>query len=136
MKRIIILALIVLMAIPAAAEDLDLAKLSYADLAALGKKCQDEMITRPEWKQAKVPQGIYLIGEDIPAGKYTISAMASSSETRIDILRSDAEDWEIGDSFYLGTSFNEMTVNLTLYNGDQITIAFGSVTFSPFVSLF
>lgn len=71
MKRIIILALIVLMAIPAAAEDLDLSKLSFDELVILHKNIQLEIISRPEWKEVHVPAGHWIVGQDIPAGKYS-----------------------------------------------------------------
>ena len=50
----------------------DLSTLTFDELMALREQCQLEIMKRPEWKEVKVPQGIWEIGVDIPEGNYTI----------------------------------------------------------------
>ena len=67
----ITLALVVALA-PAAFAEWDLSDLTFDDLIALRAQTQYEMMNRPEWEEVEVPQGVYKVGEDIPAGTWTI----------------------------------------------------------------
>lgn len=75
MKKLLILAL-VLFLVPAAvhAELTDLSAMSFDDLITLRDAVNAEIKSRPEWKQVVVPVGEWIIGVDIPAGYYSISA--------------------------------------------------------------
>ena len=79
MKKI--LALVVLLAIlvttAASADSLDvehvdLTSLSFDELTVLQIRIGDEMVKRPEWFPTEIPAGIWVVGEDLPAGKYSI----------------------------------------------------------------
>lgn len=73
MKRIICFALLLCLLVPAAwAESLDLDSLSFQELAALRDRIQLAMMQRDEWQEVTVPQGVYKVGEDIPAGTWTV----------------------------------------------------------------
>lgn len=73
MKKLLSILLLVCLLIPAAvAEDIDLSKLSFDELASLRDRCQMEMLSRSEWKEVQVPQGIWQVGKDIPAGDWII----------------------------------------------------------------
>lgn len=50
--------------------------LSLAELAELRSQIQFAMWETDEWQEVNVPQGVYKIGDDIPAGKWTITAVA------------------------------------------------------------
>lgn len=56
----------------AAFADIDLSALSFDELVALKDSIDMEIWSREEWQEVTVPQGIYVIGEDIPAGHWTI----------------------------------------------------------------
>ena len=76
MKKIISLFLVfVILSMPAAlAEEIDVKKYSYKQLELIEKAIRHEMMTRPEWKRVTVPVGIWKVGDDIPAGTYSIRA--------------------------------------------------------------
>ena len=72
MKKLLVCILIALMAFPAFAEDIDLSGLSYAELVALKDRINLAMWQSEEWQEVTVPQGIWVVGEDIPAGTWTV----------------------------------------------------------------
>lgn len=72
MKKVLVLLVALLCLSSAFAEEIDLSSLSFSDLAALRDRCQMEMMTRDEWQEVTVPQGIWEVGKDIPAGTWLI----------------------------------------------------------------
>lgn len=74
MKKVIaIVALLVLVCSVAYAEIGNLKDMTTDELIALRTSIEQELIERGETKVLKVPAGTYIVGEDIPAGKYSIS---------------------------------------------------------------
>lgn len=79
MKRAlcIILALVLVLALaPAAFAEWDLSGLTFDDLVALKDQINLALWNSADWQEVTVPQGIYKVGADIPAGKWTIKAPA------------------------------------------------------------
>ena len=74
MKQLIciVAALLLILGAAAQAESIDLSGLSFEELAQLRDRCQLEMLKRDEWQQVTVPQGVWRVGVDIPAGKWMI----------------------------------------------------------------
>ncbi len=73
MKKFLCLLLIALMITPGAiAETFDLSSLSFDQLRKLQQIVNQEIVSRPEWKEATVPAGTWTVGEDIPEGSYSI----------------------------------------------------------------
>lgn len=113
MKRILLLTLVCSLflvgLVPAAnADTVILANLSYQELLDLGENhaksltyINRELMTRPEFKKVEVPKGIYEIGVDIPAGKWTITNTGISSSLAI-------VTW--------GTKLNEYGTKITLWD--------------------
>lgn len=58
----------------ASEETFDLSSLSYSELVALRDKINLAIWNSQEWQEVEVPQGVWVVGEDIPAGKWTIKA--------------------------------------------------------------
>jgi hypothetical protein len=84
MKKLLIIAIVIFLTIPCAfSEDVDLFGLSFDQLMDLRNKINVEIISRPEWKEVKVPSGHWRIGDDIPAGAYCIKAANRSCYLRI-----------------------------------------------------
>ena len=54
------------------AEDIDLSGLSYDELVALKNRINLAMWQSEEWQEVTVPQGVWVVGEDIPAGHWTV----------------------------------------------------------------
>lgn len=72
-KRIFCLLVMMLFLLPCFAQaDVDLSSMSFEDLIALKEQINLAIWNCQEWKEVRVPAGTYLIGKDIPAGKWTI----------------------------------------------------------------
>lgn len=75
MKRILVLVLAVMMLIGGAmAEGIDLSGMSFDELVALKEQLNLAIWNCQEWQEVEVPKGVWVVGEDIPAGKWTIKA--------------------------------------------------------------
>ena len=76
MKKIITVMLLCLVFVaPVYAEGIDLAGLSFAQLVELKDQINLAIWNSNEWQEVEVPQGVWVVGEDIPAGKWTIRAV-------------------------------------------------------------
>ena len=53
-------------------DEIDLASLSFDELVALNDKINLAIWNSKEWQEVTVPQGDWIVGEDIPAGKWVI----------------------------------------------------------------
>ena len=76
MKKLITIILILVMLLPAAASaDIpDVSGLSFEELGQLIREAKKVLWACEEWKEVNVPAGVYKIGEDIPAGHWSIQA--------------------------------------------------------------
>lgn len=109
--------------------DIDLSKYSDDEIVALYEMVGQEIVTRKISKSAKVPSGTYIVGVDIPAGKYIVEKLSNSSYDYLQIytdstkeLKLVSEDlWdaesciitvEDGNALVLGSDFL-----LTVYTG-------------------
>ena len=75
MKKIVPLFLVLFLFIGVAqASSIDFTTYSLVELSELQTKLTQAMWASKEWQEVEVPAGVYKIGEDIPAGKWTISS--------------------------------------------------------------
>ena len=75
MKKLIA-SLLILCLIPCVCfADFDLAGMNFSELSDLAIKANYEMMNRQEWFSVTVPMGMYTVGIDIPAGRYTIKCV-------------------------------------------------------------
>lgn len=139
MKRIISLFLVIalLFALPALSlsEGFDLSSLSFDELKALEEQIIKEMISRPEYKEVTVPLGVYKVGEDIPAGKWTITGFDGAGKVT----------WGKGlDEYGVEIPYNQRIAEFThwsaedsidwnLVEGTYIVVIISSVKFSPYI---
>jgi hypothetical protein len=73
MKRILALILVLLSLVGfASAETIDLSGMSFDELVALKDQINLAIWNSQEWQEVTVPQGVWKVGEDIPAGTWTI----------------------------------------------------------------
>lgn len=73
MKRILSIILVVLvLSVPAFAEDLDLKTMNYEQLAELKQAVDNEYYARPEAAPKVLAPGNYIVGEDIQPGIYYV----------------------------------------------------------------
>lgn len=76
---LLLVALMGCLVLPACAEEIDLTALTWEELLELKSAITLEQLTRDEWEEVEVPQGVYKVGEDIPAGKWTITCKTGRS---------------------------------------------------------
>ena len=88
-------------------------------------------MSRPEWKEVKVPTGIWKIGVDIPAGEYSIST--ESPAITVTVYEGESKENGTLVSFNLVTK-DEPIGKIVLKEGCIIDLL-GSVTFAPPLSL-
>ncbi len=117
------------------AEEINLSNYTFEELIALEKKIINEMVSRPEYKEVTVPLGVYKVGEEIPAGKWTISGLKDSGivywgkgvdEYGVEIpynqMIADFTHWDEGDS-----------IDWDLVEGTYIAVTISPVKFSPYI---
>lgn len=144
-KLLLVLSLLLAVTICAHAEDIDLSGLSYAELVALKDRINLAMWESDEWQEVIVPQGVWIVGEDIPAGHWTMKPAGNSVILNIgDRLGPDG----ISISSYSSIWVNEFIVSSNsptfdqfnhrdefsyeLENGHYIIITGSSVVFTPY----
>ena len=138
---LITLALILSLSVSALAE-FDLSGLSFEELVALKDQINLAIWNSKEWQEVTVPQGVWEVGADIPAGKWTISAAdgAISAVTIGKELRDNGQDVKPTASAALVSPSNvvykqdssRLTWDVELVDGDYIKISTGSVVFTPY----
>lgn len=144
MKRFLSLLLVFMLIVPAYAESIDLSGFSYDELVALKDRINLAMWQSEEWQEVTVPEGIWEVGKDIPAGHWTITVKGKGSATITYGNRLDRTGKQIAyDSsvFYYkivngpeNWAFNDGDTNyidLDLINGFYIELS-GGVVFTPY----
>lgn len=79
MKKLLVCVLALILIGCAALAEIDLSGMSFADLLDLRAQVDAAIFSSEEWNEVEVPAGVYIIGEDIPAGRYTVSYYGTSS---------------------------------------------------------
>ena len=146
MKKLIslfcVFALIIALS-PAALAAVDLSGMSYDELVALKDQINLAIWNSDEWQEVEVPQGVWEVGADIPAGKWTVIA-GNGCNQRFDIgstldstgtkLAKTDYWWRLKSKDYsrfdAASDVDSVTVDLS--DGMYITIDEGSVTFTPY----
>ena len=148
MKKLITIILILAMLLPAAAcADLpDISGLSFDELVQLRDQLNLAIWNSQEWKEVTVPIGVWKIGEDIPAGKWTIKAASDDPYANPYVIYCDKidesgakarVDGEVFFGVVIGTETSEddsnpKSVDLECHDGRYIVIQYGPAIFSPF----
>ncbi len=79
MKRFFLLLLAISLLITAAAADVpDLSGMSFDELVALRDQLNLAIWNSQEWQEVTVPAGVWVVGEDIPAGHWTVRPLPDS----------------------------------------------------------
>lgn len=143
-KMILLLALALLLPVVAAAQ-VDLSGMSYDELVALRDQINLAMWESNEWQEVTVPQGVWVVGEDIPAGHWTIKAAdgASSYVKYGDELDESGKDVDYspvkiskliistGASYYNENS-DCTEIDVDAKEGCYFVIDMGSAVFTPY----
>ena len=132
---IFIMVLITPISFSSALHDIDLFSLSYYELIALRNSIDALIWGSDEWKQATVPAGVYIVGEDIPAGKWTINMIDSQSAYSVCAFAVYGSP----DDFYnsngcVSNAFLQVGTPYTanIIDGQLVNITGESVTFQPY----
>ena len=116
--------------VSSADDDIDLSSLTTAELVAVRDAINKELAARNFAEiGVTVPIGEYTVGEDIPAGVYTIK---STDLCRVSVFADSSERYA-GFSEYI--SGDDIIGKLTLENGQFVRIKMGSAVFSPYKGL-
>ena len=151
MKKIyaLIFAALMILAIPTVAFatsgklDIDLSKLSYDELVELKDQINLAIWNSEEWQEVEVPHGVWLVGTDIPEGKWTVTASDRCSlrfyigkeldETGA-ALKPNNQWWRLKSSSR--SSFDPAddieSITVELQKGTYVYIDEGSVIFTPY----
>lgn len=136
MKKLLALSLILILALPAAlADGVDLSSMSYDELTALRSQLEQEIMSRPEWKEVQVPPGRYVAGVDFPAGRYT-GEMRKGNGAFMMVTLYENEHAEAWQSTMYMLSEDAPTVSLTIKNGMVLETVTGGLWLLPYRGLF
>ena len=149
MKKVILAIVILMLAVqPAiAASGVDISGLSFDELLALKQEINLAIWASDEWQEVTVPAGVYQIGKDIPAGKWTIRPVDGKTarvhwgseldESKTEIASGKKYNHEQitspTDSY---AKYNNIeSVSWDLLDGSFIVVKDSAVVFSPFAGL-
>ena len=123
-------------------EEIDLSELSFDELVELKDRINMAIWESEEWQEVEVPQGVWEVGEDIPAGKWTIRALDEGT-TSISVgkeLKNGGTDVKVISfqqvrsplhrSYKDGKDVPEWTIELE--EGQFVQIQSGTAVFSPY----
>lgn len=136
MKKLISIVIVVLFLSSAALAETALSDLSYEELTWLISECSVEIQRRPEWKETDIPAGVYIVGEDIPEGKWAFTMKTNSTEICVYSSISAYKNSSFPVFDQILATFTGVTEigNLYLKNGEVLLVE-GSVTARPFRGL-
>ena len=143
MKKLLVCVLALILIGCAALAEIDLSGLSYEELVELKDKLNLAMWESEEWQEVEVPIGIWKVGEDIPAGHWTIGIEGKKNYAKV-ILGKAVDENEasligvIADnmiatedhSFY--STVHQSEISLELLDGQYIWIQSCPVIFTPY----
>lgn len=141
---LLLVALMGCLVLPACAEEIDLTALTWEELLELKSAITLEQLTRDEWEEVEVPQGVYKVGEDIPAGKWTVTCKYGTSATiswgeKLDSTGHDVDIWGLYDMANVKNPNHKWTdkndrleYTFDAIEGHYIIIDIGTATFAPY----
>ncbi len=146
MKKVftLLLCVVLLGSVSAVAfAEVDLNSMSYDELVALKDKINLAIWNSEEWEEVEVPHGVWYVGADIPAGKWTVTA-GDGCNLRFDLGKElDATGTELTniDNWWrlisatnrgFNPSSDVESVTVDLAEGTIVIIDKGSVIFTPY----
>ena len=147
MKKWLVILTVFLLFFPfAAMAEIDLSGMSFDELVALQEQVELAIWNSEEWQAVTVPAGVYGVGTDIPAGKWTIQASDGVYATIMwgDVLDASGVNLDYSGDIYEyewissptysgyteGSDKTEVTYDLA--DGQFFIVDSGSVVFSPY----
>lgn len=122
----------------AAASDVDLSNLSFAELLELQQKVNHALWSCDEWKEVDVPMGVWDVGKDIPAGRYELSPGPNVSKYDYPhvvyyLCRTDGQPDKIRGQYNIKDG---ETLVIELFDGNVLKIEDKNVIFKKYVPSF
>ena len=123
-RRLVCCTLVFLLLMPSAmADSINLSSLSDAEVVELLGRVNAELASRGINKTAKLPQGAYVAGKEIPAGRYIFTVMATGNDWGNVTVYSEGGKgkqllWEVVSAPEKGE--DPETIFITLEEGDQL----------------
>jgi hypothetical protein len=124
---------------------LDLSKLSFQELTDLKDRINLAIWNSREWQEVVVPEGVWQVGEDIPAGHWVISALGANTVVRCGTKLDEAKkEVTYGDFYFWKMIHNPDAVvnfnpdndasefDIDLPEGCYVSIERGRVVFTPY----
>lgn len=131
MKKKFLSVILVLCLLPVIAlAEVDLSAMSVDELIALNKAVVMELMSRKDFKEVTVPAGEYKVGEDIPAGIYTVKVKANQFAS-LNVLDSKKN---YTSKIYVVEVDNPIG-KLVLEEGEIVATTYSSVIFTPYAGL-
>lgn len=132
MKKLttLILALALILA-PAALAEIDLSGMSFDELVDLQRQITAAIMQTDEWQEVEVPAGTYVVGDDIPAGRWTIKA-ATDEGSAVTLAGPNNHPYY---AEFLDLDEN-VAVNWTFEDGMTLEIEYGPAIFTPYTAAF
>ena len=132
-KMVVCVLLCFVLIVPSAMCEYDLHDMSFDELATLRESLNIEIWTSHNWRDVVVCPGYYMIGQDIPAGEYTIKGIPLNDYVYISFY--DGSEGDVGcHAKYNGEPDIELSYGdrekYVFNDGDYIEIFYGSVSFS------
>ena len=109
------------------AAEIDLSDLSFAELLELQQRVTMAMLETGELKEFIVPQGVYKIGEDLPAGKWSLKCLGDGGMISIFDDEADYNAYRV--SSFFSVEEGEFC-NLELKESTYIDLTFSSIALS------
>lgn len=122
---------------------IDLSGMTYDELVALKDKINLAIWNSEEWQEVTVPQGLWKVGEDIPAGHWTIKCAGGYfTFIRIGTIPDNMKK-DVKDEGFLGggMAYNPtapyktaelLEIDFELEDGMYVAISCGPAIFSPY----
>lgn len=146
MKKLVSFLLLLLVLPISALADVNLSGMSFDDLVALRDQLNLAIWNSQEWQEVTVPQGVWKVGEDIPAGHWTIKA-ANGAYCRItygDVLDNSNDisyrsNNRQSDYIYSKSSFlydegsSRIQMDIDMQENYYVQIEQGNCVFSPYI---
>ncbi len=150
--RILALSFVILFTSFAFAENsktIDLSSMSYDELISLKDSINLAMWKTAEWQEVTVWEGTWKVGEDIPAGHWTVKCAPGVRLAQInwgEELQENGEDIKLRGKYSFGNVIRNPeiddysdpdkymhTYSFEVIDGDYIMIDGGSVIFMPYI---
>lgn len=141
---ILIIAIISAISVSAHAANVDLSGMSYNDLVGLKDSINSAIWNSSEWEEVEVPQGVYIVGQHIPAGHWTIlpkegywcsitaGTGLNDAQTRVDNMKRKGGFTLVSKTSDIYDDGDQTSGDIVLESGWYIEISDSPAIFTPY----